>query len=445
MRLAKKLSYHNCEFSAITDDNRCIDSQTLFVKSAQNAKYCQNLKSPYIEAKDLHKVFALPKHIVGITGTNGKTTTAACIYSILLDLGYKVALLGTRGFFINGQEIKPKGLTTPPVLELYENFESARDCDYFIMEVSSHAIAQERIAGVKFDLKILTNITSDHLDFHNSIEEYTRVKNSFFTDDGLKLINADEKKAQYNQENALSYGIESPANMSVQAYSLKYGICAHIVWNEKIPTSLQPQQSQKATIHSELYGKYNLYNLLGALSACKILTDTSLEVLCEKLKNFGGVSGRMEIINQNPLVIVDFAHTHDGMKQIFEAFMHHKIVVLFGAGGDRDTSKRAKMGAVAQQYAQRIYLTSDNPRTENPDSIIAMILEGITERTKTIIEANREKALKLALKDLASDEVLLVLGKGDENYQIIGTQKTPFDDREIIRQILKQTPQVSSK
>lgn len=439
MRLAKKLNYHNYEFSAITDDNRCIDSRTLFVKTAQNAKYCQNIESPYIEAKNLCEVFALPRHIIGITGTNGKTTTAACIYSILLDLDYQVALLGTRGFFINGKEIKPKGLTTPPVLELYENFEIAKDCEYFIMEVSSHAIAQERIAGVTFDLKILTNITSDHLDFHKNIQEYVRVKNSFFTDSGLKLINADEKNALYNTENALSYGIESPANMNVLAYSLKYGICAQIAWNENalLTKSLESHQTQEATMHSNLYGKYNLYNLLCAISACKILTNASLNELCEKVKNFGGVSGRMEIINQNPLIIVDFAHTHDGMKQIFEAFIHHKIVVLFGAGGDRDTSKRAKMGAVAQQYAQRIYLTSDNPRTENPDSIIAMILKGISEREKTIIEPNRKKALNLALKDLASDEVLLVLGKGDENYQIIGTQKMPFDDREIIREILK--------
>ena len=436
MRLTKKLSYHNHDFSAITDDNRCADSQTLLVKTAQNAKYCDKIQSPSIEAKDLPEIFALPKHIVGITGTNGKTTTAACIYSILLDLGYKVALLGTRGFFINGEEIKPKGLTTPPVLELYENFECAQDCDYFIMEVSSHAIAQERIAGVDFAFKILPHITSDHLDFHGNVEEYVRVKNSFFANDTLKLINADEKQATYNQQNALSYGIESPANMNVRAYSLKYGICAHIAWNESTPTTPQPQES---TIHSNLYGKYNLYNLLCAVSACKILTNATLDEICEKLKHFGGVSGRMEIISQNPLVIVDFAHTHDGMKQIFEAFMHHKIVVLFGAGGDRDMSKRAKMGAVAQQYAQRIYLTSDNPRNENPDSIIAMILEGISERSKTIIESNRQKAIELALRDLASDEVLLVLGKGDETYQIIGEKKIPFDDREIIREMLKRT------
>lgn len=445
MRLTKKLSYHNHDFNAITDDNRCVDSQTLFVKTAQNAKYCDNIQSPFIEAKDLSEVFALPKHIVGITGTNGKTTTAACIYSILLDLGYKVALLGTRGFFINGEEIKPKGLTTPPVLELYENFERAQECDYFIMEVSSHAIAQERIAGVNFALKILTNITSDHLDFHGNVEEYVRVKNSFFTDDKPKLINADEKHATYNQQNAISYGIESPANMNVRAYSLKYGICAHIAWSKNTPTTPQPIQPQESTMHSNLYGKYNLYNLLCAVSACKILTNATLNEICEKLKNFGGVSGRMEIISQNPLIIVDFAHTHDGMKQIFEAFMHHKIVVLFGAGGDRDMSKRAKMGAVAQQYAQRIYLTSDNPRNENPDSIIAMILDGISERGKTIVESNRQKAIDLALRDLASDEVLLVLGKGDETYQIIGEKKIPFDDREIIREILKRTSQISQQ
>ncbi|MGI0440165.1 UDP-N-acetylmuramoyl-L-alanyl-D-glutamate--2,6-diaminopimelate ligase [Helicobacter himalayensis] len=496
MLVKKKLCYKGREFDAISDDTKALDSRTLFVKSVLNAKYTQDLalefldevpcgghsdtKStcsadsinskhmmPCIHAHTLSEIFTLPPFIIGISGTNGKTSSAACMYSILLDCGFNVALLGTRGFFINQKQLKPKGLTTPSVLELYENFELAGECDFFIMEVSSHAIVQNRIAGVPFALKALTNITSDHLDFHKSLEEYIRVKNSFFSDEGLKVINADEPNAHANSVNCFSYGVESQSNLSVNAYSLKNGISAHLC--------LQIQNPQAQSVHEEaflqspLFGKHNLYNLLCALLSVRILafqfvntqstqdsalkkvlekklfkdfSMLSLQDLCIKAQNFGGVSGRMEVVSENPLVIVDFAHTHDGMEKIFESFKGRKIVVLFGAGGDRDSTKRPKMGAVAQTYAQRIYLTSDNPRTENPLEIINQIAQGLDskhlqEQGKLIIESDRLRAITRAVNELEKDEVLLVLGKGDENYQIIGEQKIPFDDREILKKLLK--------
>lgn len=479
MLIQKKFCYKGREFDAISDDTKALDSRTLFVKSALNAKYtqdltlefldepCENLSNtknthsadsinskfalPCIHARTLSEIFTLPPFIIGITGTNGKTTSAACMYSILLDCGFSVALLGTRGFFINQKQLKPKGLTTPSVLELYEDFELAKECNFFIMEVSSHAIVQKRIAGVPFALKVLTNITSDHLDFHKSLEEYIRVKNSFFSDEGLKVINTDEPNACANPLNCFSYGVESKGNLSVNAYSLKNGISAHLCLQTK-------SVREEAFLQSPLFGKHNLYNLLCALLSTRVLVlefantskdsvfkdfcALSLQDICIKAQNFGGVSGRMEVVSENPLVIVDFAHTYDGMEKIFESFKGRKIVVLFGAGGDRDPKKRPKMGSVAQTYAHKIYLTSDNPRTENPLEIINQIAQGLDskhlqEQGKLIIESDRLRAIERAVSELERDEVLLVLGKGDESYQIIGTQKIPFDDREILRKLLK--------
>lgn len=432
MRITKNITYNNQRFSAITDDTTCIDSHTLFVLTKQNERYFTtiDIKPPYIEAQNLREIFAMPKCIVGITGTNGKTTTATIIYEALRELGYSTALLGTRGFFVNGKTLKPKGLTTPSVLELYENFESAKECQYFIMEVSSHAIVQERIAGVHFGLKILSNITSDHLDFHKSLEEYIRVKNSFFACDSIKLLNADEPKARYNLANAYTYSIESKANLYAVSYDVSHSVHAQVAWNdENAPLEI-------AQLQTKLFGKHNLYNALAALGALKLLTHAPLDSLTQVIAHFGGVSGRMEVVSTKPLIIVDFAHTHDGMEQIFQSFTGRKLVVLFGAGGDRDTSKRPKMGAIADTYTHRIYLTSDNPRSEDPDSIIAQIAQGVRDTTKLIIESNRQKALELAIQSLQDDEVLLVLGKGDENYQIIGDKVLPFDDREVIRHLL---------
>ena len=439
MRITKNISYRKRDFSAITDDSSCIDSHTLFVLSKQNARYfaALNPKPPHIHAQNLREIFALPQCIIGITGTNGKTTTATIIYESLRALGFSAALLGTRGLFVNGVETKPKGLTTPSVLELYENFELAKECAYFVMEVSSHAIVQERIAGVEFGLKILSNITSDHLDFHKSLQEYIRVKNSFFACSTPKLINADEINARYNPANAYTYGLQSHANMRALCYELGNGISAQVEWSGGKNGDEDAREITESThLQTKLFGKHNLYNALAALSALKLLTHKSLDSLAQAIARFEGVSGRMEILSHKPLIIVDFAHTHDGMEQIFQSFPGRKIVALFGAGGDRDVSKRPKMGAMADKYAHRIYLTSDNPRSENPDSIIAQIAQGVSDTSKLIIESSRQKALELAIKDLRDDEVLLVLGKGDETYQIIGEQTLPFDDREIIRSLL---------
>lgn len=447
MIIEKNINHNGKIFKILTDDTRVWDSadkvareEILLVRSKQNAAFISSdfPQNNLIESYNLSKVLldSIPgknPRIVGITGTNGKTTTAAIIYSLLLDLGYKVALLGTRGFFINDKTIKPKGLTTPSVLELYENLSMAKSeqCDFFVMEVSSHAIIQERIAGLNFELKILSNITSDHLDYHKSVEEYRRVKNSFFEGEGLKLINADEKYAICKDVGAFYYGVEKKGHLSVGAYALESGIDAHIAWRDNKKCS-----QESCALQTYLYGKHNLYNALAGIAAVKILTNKPLSDIAKAMENFAGVSGRMEVVHTKPLVIVDFAHTYDGMKQIFESFRHQKIAVVFGAGGDRDKSKRPKMGSCAFEYADKLYITSDNPRSENPAEILRDIANGLPKdygAKFVVMEIDRKKAIIQALSDLQENEVLLILGKGDEDYQIIGGNKIHFDDREVVR------------
>lgn len=421
----------------LTDNTQEIDANSIFVKTALNEKYAKNLPCKIIAPNEL-KNYLLPQpKIIGITGTNGKTTTASCIYSMLLTLGFKAALIGTRGVFINDAQVAPKGLTTPTLLELYHfiNMASQQQCDFVIMEVSSHGIAQKRIEGLEFALKILTNIQSDHLDFHKTMQNYIDTKNAFFADSGLKLINKDCDLARFNVENAYTYSIENVANLKVEAYSARPNIHALILWND-----FRAKKSEHISIESALTGKYNLYNIIAAIAAVRlVLPDLSLEQIAQSLGEFGGVEGRMQVVHRSPLVVVDFAHTAEGMQNVFEAFLGAKIVVVFGAGGNRDKTKRPKMGKIAEIYAQKIYITSDNPRNERAEDIIDEILGGITNKEKVIVEANRKNAIVTALKDLQSDEILLILGKGDETYQIIGDKKIPFDDRQIVREFYATT------
>ncbi|MEA2111709.1 MAG: UDP-N-acetylmuramoyl-L-alanyl-D-glutamate--2,6-diaminopimelate ligase [Campylobacterota bacterium] len=420
------------QFRFVTENSKECDAETAYVLTSQNKKYLDDALShnPHSVMKigELASLFGLDRiKIIGITGTNGKTSTASAIYSMLLDLDCKVAMQGTRGFFMNDDVVEGKTLTTPSVLNTYRHIYQAvaSGCEYFIMEVSSHAIVQKRIEGISFALKILTNITQDHLDYHKDLEDYINVKNSFFQDDTLKLMNKDEPKSKFNIKNAYTYGIENPASYKIMAYSLNDGISA-ILQNFK----------QVGPIHSPLYGFFNLYNITAAVGAVHLITKRSLEDVCEVVDNFAGVSGRMEIVSETPPVLVDFAHTPDGMQQVLNSLKEKDLLVVFGAGGDRDRSKRALMGRVAASLAKRVYLTSDNPRTEDPDTIIKDVLAGIEDKNIVHVDVNRRAAIEQALRDQSGDDVVVVLGKGDETVQIIYDQKFPFDDREVAREIL---------
>jgi UDP-N-acetylmuramoyl-L-alanyl-D-glutamate--2,6-diaminopimelate ligase len=366
--------------------------------------------------------------VVGVTGTNGKTTVTAAIYSFLLDLGEKAALQGTRGLFANDERIEEKSMTTPSILETLHNMHQAKakGAEYFIMEVSSHAIDQQRIEGITFALKVHTNVTSDHLDYHGTVEEYRRVKSLFFADETPKLLNKDDiRNITYNPIGAQSYGVDEPATFKVQAFSLLNGITAGI-----------KHLQEEATFHSPMVGLFNLFNLMAAIGATQMLTKRPIEEICDVVEYFAGVSGRMEVVSSDPLVIVDFAHTDDGMHVVLEAMKDRDLVVVFGAGGNRDKQKRPRMGAVAGRYAKKIYVTSDNPRDEVPEQILEDILVGLRGKENVTATPDRRLAIKLALENLEPGEVLLVLGKGDEDYQEIKGVKHPFDDRKVIRELL---------
>lgn len=429
-----KIQIEGYPYRYITENTNECNTETAFLHTKQNDKYLTQATEAHCAAvlkpEECWEIFGLERiKVIGITGTNGKTTTASAIYSILLDLGFKVAMQGTRGFFMNDALVEGKTLTTPSVLNTYRHMAQAiaSGCSYFVMEVSSHAIEQERIAGIQFDLKILTNITQDHLDYHHNLEEYIRIKNLFFNDESNKLINKDEARAEFNIKNTMTYGVENPSTYQIVAYSLNDGVSGVLKHFEQL-----------VPFESSLHGFFNLYNITAAIAAVHMISGVSLEKIADVVENFGGVSGRMEVVSTTPLVIVDFAHTPDGMEQVFNALKEKEINVVFGAGGDRDRLKRPLMGTIASAYAKKIYVTSDNPRFEDPDVIIEDILQGIKDQKNVVVEVNRKSAIKRALQEREGDEIVVILGKGDETSQIIYDKYFPFDDREIARELLKE-------
>ncbi len=428
-----KVDYNLDGYRYLTDNSSEISKDTKFLLTAQNQKYFEKLENrpDFITPEELIKKWGIDTiKVVGVTGTNGKTTVTAAIYSFLLDLGKKVALQGTRGFFANEQRLEGKIMTTPSILETLNHIRLAQEngCEYFIMEVSSHAIDQNRIEGLKFALKVHTNVTSDHLDYHKTVEEYRAVKSRFFADESPKLLNKDDiKNITYNPKNAQSYGVDEPATFKVQAFSLKDGIIANI-----------RHLREEASFSSPMVGLFNLFNLMASISATVILTGKKLQEVCDVVPNFAGVAGRMEVVSTTPLVIVDFAHTDDGMLKVLDSMKDRDIVVVFGAGGDRDRTKRPRMGAVASKFAKRIFVTSDNPRNEEPEQIIKDILSGIKNQSNVRAMVDRAFAIEEALKSLQNNEVLMILGKGDEDYMEIKGKKIHFDDREVVRLVLEK-------
>ncbi len=429
-----KFKILNQEFQFITDNSAECNAQTAFLQTKQNVNFLQSAKENdvcrILTVDELKKIYQIEDiKIIGITGTNGKTTTAAAIYSLLLDLDKKVAFQGTRGLYVNEERKEEKTLTTPPILKTLHNLHIAKEngCEFFIMEVSSHAIVQERIEGLNFALKVFTNVTQDHLDFHKTFENYMHVKSSFFADDGLKLINKDAKKIKFNPKNCYTYALEVPASFNIFAYSMNNGLTAAI-----------KHFDVQEPFHTPMRGFFNLYNITAAIASVKLLTDFSLGEICEQCENFAGVSGRMEVVSERPLVIVDFAHTPDGMDKVLDSLQDKEISVVFGAGGDRDVTKRAQMGRVANRYAKKIYLTNDNPRSEEPLKILEEIDNGITDKNKVTILPDRRDAIEVAIDELEDGEALLILGKGDEEYQEIKSKKLPFDDRVVAKAYLKE-------
>lgn len=419
------------ENSFITDSSLECEQNCFFLKTAQNAKFeneALKKEAKIIDVLECKKLLKIDENIkiIGITGTNGKTTTAAAVYSILLDLGYKCGLCGTRGAFINERQIDEKSLTTSPILKTLEYLQKAtqKKCEFFVMEVSSHALVQNRIEGLKFAAKIFTNLTQDHLDFHHTFQNYKEAKELFFTDESLKFINKDSTAIKFNVRNALTYGIENPALYHIKAYSLDEGINALVMAKDK-----------SFHIDSSLLGLFNLYNLLAAAACVNELVKPNTKALEKAISGFGGVCGRVERVADG--VIVDFAHTPDGIEKVLDTLKNKKLIVVFGAGGDRDKTKRALMGAVVEHFAKIAIITSDNPRSEEPKAIINEILEGFKEKTKALRIENRKEAIHKALEYKDKDDLVVILGKGDEQFQEIQNVKYPFSDKLVVQEFYK--------
>ncbi len=417
--------------SFITDNTLECEKDCYFLKTAQNMNFASDALekgAKIIDVEECKKLLKIDENIkiIGITGTNGKTTTAAAIYSILLDLGFKCGLCGTRGAFINDEQIDEKSLTTSPILKTLEYLQLAtqKKCDFFIMEVSSHALVQNRIEGLKFAAKIFTNITQDHLDFHGNFENYKAAKELFFTDESLKFINKDTLMIKFNVRNAFTYGIENPSLYQVKAYSLEDGISAIVALKD-----------QSFHIDSPLLGLFNLYNLLAASACVNELVKPNLKDLEKAISGFGGGCGRVEQVANG--VIVDFAHTPDGIEKVLDTLKNKKLIVVFGAGGDRDKTKRPLMGKIVEHFAKIAIITSDNPRSEEPKDIMNEILSGFQNPDKALMIEDRKEAINKALKLKEKDDLVVILGKGDENTQEIKGIKHPFSDKAVVNEILK--------
>ncbi len=375
--------------------------------------------------------------IIGVTGTNGKTTVTTLIKSILEFEEKSVALIGTNANIINGR-VLPTERTTPESYELYELFSEMvkEGVEYVIMEVSSHSLYLDRVYGIEFLVGAFTNLTQDHLDFHKTMENYKASKGMLFDVSKTGCINVDDAAGEDFAQNAkcpiITYGVESEAQMKASDIKISArGVIFNVSYQEK-----------NYKVRLGIPGKFSVYNALTALS-CVVAAGIPIERAIEALTFAKGVMGRCETVytKTDYTVIIDYAHTPDGLENIISTvreFCEGRVITLFGCGGDRDRTKRPIMGRVAASLSDFCVVTSDNPRTENPAAIIEDIMVGVkeTDCEYTVIE-NRREAIKFALNFAKRGDCIILAGKGHETYQIIGKEKTHFDEREVIDECLK--------
>ncbi|MBQ3118966.1 MAG: UDP-N-acetylmuramoyl-L-alanyl-D-glutamate--2,6-diaminopimelate ligase [Clostridia bacterium] len=376
--------------------------------------------------------------IIGVTGTNGKTTVTTLIKSILEFEEKSVALIGTNANIINGR-VLPTERTTPESYELYELFaEMVKEgVEYVIMEVSSHSLYLDRVYGIEFLVGAFTNLTQDHLDFHKTMENYKEAKGMLFDVSESSCINVDDAAGmEYVQSckcPVITYGVDNDAGM--RASDIKIS-ARGVIFNVSY-------EGKSYKVRLGIPGKFSVYNALTALS-CVVTAGISIERAIEALTFAKGVMGRCETVytKTDYTVIIDYAHTPDGLENIISTvreFCEGRVITLFGCGGDRDRTKRPIMGRVAATLSDFCVVTSDNPRTENPEAIIEDIMAGIKEADcgYAVIE-NRREAIKYALSMAERGDCIILAGKGHETYQIIGKEKNHFDEREVIEECLKE-------
>lgn len=398
---------------------------------------------PQIVVDDTRQVFSLISanffqnvhkklKLIGITGTNGKTTTTMIIRDILIASGKKVGVIGTLGYFIQEQNFECD-LTTPDPMKLHGIFFEMynKGVEYVIMEVSAHAIALDKIYGLTFEVGALTNITQDHLDFFETMDNYIKTKFKFMQSTQIKskFLNADDESVHFlEDEMSFTYGIYQPSDCFAMDISLQMGKSKYLL--NLFDNIIE--------VETKLSGEFNVYNVLLGSSICCMLgvdVNTIKSVICK----IEPVTGRYNVIStNNGCIVIDFAHTPDGLENILKSIRQNckKLICVFGCGGNRDSKKRPIMGSIVEKYATSAIITSDNPRFENPDLIAEDILEGIVDKTKFTVENDRTNAIKMAISKLDNDTVIAICGKGGEKYQDINGIMYPYDDNNIVMTIL---------
>ncbi len=412
-------------------------------KKAENVTYVKVDNSAYVLGVGASNFFGNPSEklkLVGVTGTNGKTTIATLLYRLFTEAGYNCGLLSTIENIVN-REVIPSTHTTPDPIELNTLLQQMvdKECEYVFMEVSSHSVAQDRIAGLHFAGGIFTNLTHDHLDYHKTMANYRNAKKKFF--DGLPqsafaLTNLDDKNGAFMLQNTqarkLSYALKHDADFKGVIMESHFdGMLLKVNGTE---------------MFTQLVGGFNASNLLAIYGAATALGFNKDELLVE-ISKLRGANGRFDMVHseQGIVGIVDYAHTPDALENVLvtinEVRCHKEtLITVVGCGGNRDTTKRPEMAAVAVKLSDRVILTSDNPRNEDPDEIIRQMKAGVADedRGKVLSITNRREAIRTAVALAKRGDIILLAGKGHENYQEINGVKNHFDDKEVLSEALKE-------
>ena len=444
------------EVMGITDNSQMVKDGFVFVDTHNNPQYRAdavkngavalvvenkaNFKNEIVVENTLaelskmsSKWFSHPSNdmkLVGVTGTNGKTTVTYLLKEILENSGKKVGVIGTIQNIICG-EVFPSVNTTPNAFELNRLFALMRDkgCEYVIIEVSSHALSLGRVDGLHFDTAVFTNLTQDHLDYHENMENYYNAKKKLFSMCDNAVVNIDDPygKRLFDEIscNKVSVSLQNDADYIAKSINTQPKFVEYKVFTDKIEH-----------IKVNIPGQFSVYNSICAVAVADFL-NIERTATVDALKEFKGVKGRAEVlVNTGDFtVIIDYAHTPDGLKNILKTFRNcpkNRLIVLFGCGGDRDKTKRSIMGEIASIYADYVIVTSDNPRTEDPKAIISDILKGVSSLKPYKVIEKRDEAIKFALSIAQKDDIIVLAGKGHETYQIIGEEKIHFDEREVV-------------
>ncbi|NMP37761.1 MAG: UDP-N-acetylmuramoyl-L-alanyl-D-glutamate--2,6-diaminopimelate ligase [Clostridiales bacterium] len=405
-----------------------------------NTVIVENVRSAY--ALMCAEFFGNPSkklRLIGITGTNGKTSTAFFLKEILENLGHRCGLMGTVKNMA-GERDYPSGLTTPEPYTLNNMFAEmvAQGCEFCIMEVSSQALDQHRVDGCRFEAAVFTNLEQDHLDYHKTAENYFLAKRRLFEQTDIAIVNLDDASAGRMTDGLDCRTVSFSVNTDESDYTAKNvrlkRDCAEyeLVCSEDI-----------GRVSCCVPGMFSVYNSMGA-AVCAIQLGEDFHDVLEAVKRTHGIKGRMEVVEtgRDFTVIIDYAHTPDGLEKVLTAingFKTGKLITVFGCGGDRDRTKRPVMGRIASELSDMVIITSDNPRTEAPLEIIREIMSGIDETDAAIISmADRTSAIKCALTQAQTGDTVLLAGKGHETYQILGTEKIDFDERKKISEIIDE-------